>query len=58
MNHFDKNIFFLAVGKKKGKKAGKLTIDPDYLACQHHISMIAGLGFIPDIHQMNGKLIS
>ncbi|XP_076093580.1 eEF1A lysine and N-terminal methyltransferase-like [Mytilus galloprovincialis] len=46
-----------SVGKKKGKKAGKLTIDPDYLACQHHISMIAGLGFIPDIHQMkDGKL--
>lgn len=38
--------------KKKGKKTEKLTIDCGYLACQHHVSMVTGLGFVPNIQDL------
>lgn len=44
--------------KGKGKKKGKLTIDCGYLACQHHVSMVAGLGFVPNINQLKDGEVS
>lgn len=41
--------------KKKGKK--KLTIDTGYLSCQHHVSMVTGLGFVPNLQRFrDGEL--
>ena len=35
------------VQKKKSKgKAPSLTVDKSYLACQHHIAMVTGLGMV------------
>ena len=52
-------IIFSASSKKKGKRKekDKLTIDHGYLACQHHVSMVAGLGFVPNINTLKGEYI-
>ncbi|KAL5011998.1 hypothetical protein ScPMuIL_010549 [Solemya velum] len=37
--------------KKKGKKKLRYLIDKSYLACQHHVAMVAGLAFVQDFQK-------
>ena len=40
------NLYFLAQKKKSKGKQPNLTIDKSYLACQHHIAMVTGIGMV------------
>ena len=55
------SVLLFAAQKKKSKgKQATVTIDKSYLACQHHVAMVTGVGMVQNdqFDDLLGKLFA